>query len=259
MDTDSDLNNLKNRTVLMVGAEPNKMIEINEKFTSLGCHVIQVLEKDVLSPSGLIQLLHENSKAEVLILDAGNNSVRALGIVSDLNSRILTEIKSRIGIFVIFDQIATGLNEMYFAGAEAVFIRPFNSVDFAQRVGQIFNVNFPIRKTMRVPIAGARVLYSSTTSYALGFATNLSLDGMFIGSVDDLPPVNEKILFDVKIHNDPGYQIAGTGVVKWIRSEPSNGNPRGFGIKFDPLEQLAFLELNKVVSGTHSVSNQTAY
>jgi len=100
------------------------------------------------------------------------------------------------------------------------------------------------RKSPRTEVV-IPVDYSTVDAFFSEFTTNINEGGMFIGT-DQPYPVETLVTLSIRL---PGSEepCEVTGRVVWVREAADADGPRGMGIEFETLDDLARSRINALV------------
>lgn len=231
---------LVNRTLLIVAEKPQNRDELKTLFEELGCKVVQDENE-----SQALGTLKNGFKPDMVLLEAEAPINSTIDFVRNVRS-LYEDIPS---VFIVCDSVDPLFADAFFEGVDAIFVRPINAEEVEKGVAfsyaeSLENCN---RAHQRKRIQRARVSYEFDWQKATGYATNFSLGGMFVGSMDQLPVKNQKIKFKLSFEEEAGRELTGYAVVKWLRSNLKFGRPRGFGIEFVGLDHATQVKLSQML------------
>jgi CheY-like chemotaxis protein len=141
------------------------------------------------------------------------------------------------------------LEEAYDRGASAVFPKPFDRKVLLETVMKAVTqpTNQP-RKFDREEVNLAIALkFPNNEPVVGGRVMNLGRGGFFL-QIDTLPNIYVRISFSIQVNMESLGVIEGTGIVRWIRSETSNGQSRGCGVEFESMSDDHRLKVTQVVN-----------
>jgi uncharacterized protein (TIGR02266 family) len=93
------------------------------------------------------------------------------------------------------------------------------------------------RGALRKPVVlKVRFRASTVEEFADRYSRDLSEGGMFVRSPGPLPPPGTVLLLECRL-SDGALLINGTATVAWVRPQPGEEGPSGFGVRFDDLSQ----------------------
>jgi CheY-like chemotaxis protein len=146
-------------------------------------------------------------------------------------------------IFVLCDENDSGLGNVFYEGVTGIFMRPLNVGDLTKAIAISYSelLGHRDRLLKRRRLQYATVSYSIDAGPVIGFATDISLGGMFIGSHWELPAEGKLIKFKLNIVGHSA--LSGGAVVKWTRDKIEFGRPRGFGIEFRCVDQATLASI----------------
>lgn len=227
---------LLNKTILIVSA--NAAEDLSDTFNGFGCKSVFVGK-----PANVIDSIKENIAIDMVVLDVTLPIINGLQLVRQIRA-----LKEDVpAIFVICDGVDSTLDEAFFEGVDAIFVRPLDLDELEKGVAFSYSeaLENSSRRHVRKRVYRARVSYEFDWQKGKGYATNFSMGGMFVGSMDELPNRFQKIKFTVTFENE-GQELISAGVVKWCRSRLTFGRPRGFGVEFNELDQATLKKFKQI-------------
>lgn len=146
-------------------------------------------------------------------------------------------------IFLLCDEAESNLGSIFYEGVTGVFVKPLDVGDLTKAIAVSYAelLGHRDRQFKRRRLQYASVAYSSEATAFEGFATDISLGGMFIGSQWTLPNINQQIKFKLTIVGHSA--LSGGAIVRWVRPEVELGRPRGFGIEFRGVDQATLTSI----------------
>lgn len=209
-------------TVLVVAENAEARNEMKSTFQMFGWQAV-VAE----NPSVAMAALTKDPKINMIVVDVKSPISGSFEFVREA-SRISESEKP---IFLVCDRLDPYVNEAFYEGVEAVFVKPltFESIAKGVAVSYASILGHTTRRHDRLRVRRARVTYEIGAEKILGYATNISEGGLFIGSMGTLPRSGQIIKFKMTIE---GHDIRGEGRVRWLRAKLEYGRPPGFGIQF---------------------------
>jgi CheY-like chemotaxis protein len=234
---------LKDRSILIIGsAEVSR--ELAAIFQPTGSkleHVATYVEAHGVLKSG--------SKIELLILEANDPVETSYRFIRELRASGL-EVPP---LFLITDKLAPKLQNAYYEGFEAVFLKPLAPDEVLTGIAFSYDAirGHANRKHSRKQIQRVRIAFTLDSTEFQGYATNISLGGMFVGTFDDQPaqlPLSG-VLFKFKLmFEDKGNDsVFGIASARWLRQKIELGRPRGFGAQFVGLDARSRLALEELL------------
>lgn len=146
---------------------------------------------------------------------------------------------SRMGkelpMFVILNGPGDQLHDAFFEGAECMFEEPHSAESLILAMYNSLNEFYneqKKRKFARKKVARVRAVVETDQGAIEGYAQNISLGGVFIGTWDKLPAPSEKVTVRLSPDGSTESVICGEAVVRWVRTEIKDGRPKGFGVEF---------------------------
>lgn len=140
-------------------------------------------------------------------------------------------------IFVVCDGVEAYFGDLFYEGVAGVFMTPLDLGEFTKAVAVSYSelLGHSDRQFKRRQLQRAGVSYSIDSQSTSGYATDISLGGMFIGTMNLLPFKDQPIRFRLSIENHSA--LSGGAVVKWLRPQIVLGRARGFGIEFSGVDK----------------------
>jgi CheY-like chemotaxis protein len=213
-------------SLLVIGSDANGREQLCSALTGFGCKAR--FADNFEEAKKLFQIM---PRIDVVLIDVPSG-----GIVNDTFDfvRQLRLIDGQAtSVFVICDQSENNFMHAFYEGINGVFVRPFDLGSFTKALAIAYSelLGHKERKFRRYQVARVKIKYSVEGHASEGFAGNISLGGLFVGSNDPLPAIGETILFKMT-RTFPNMDLVGSGIIKWVRPEIMYGRPRGFGIEF---------------------------
>jgi len=148
-------------------------------------------------------------------------------------------------IFMVCDGVEGYFNNAYFEGINGIFVRPLDLGELTKAIAIAYSelLGHKDRKHERRQLRRMEISYLVGTQEAKGFGTDISLGGLFIGTMGLMP--FEKQAIQIKMPIKPGVELTGTAVVKWLRQQIEFGRPRGFGVQFTKVDEAVLASLLK--------------
>lgn len=220
-----NLPNLSDKTVFIVLDEHSNREELAGVFQNIGCKAILEDAKEAT-----LENLELATTADIILLD----TKPSLPIIRQITKKLHQLMNELPPIFLVCDHFGSNLEDVYLEGIEAIFARPLRPEELLNSVASTYAslMKRDDRKYERSRIVRAKVTYSFGSIYAHGFVTNISSGGMFVGSLDQLPSIDDTIDFNMAFEGAQLSELSGSAVVRWIRPKIDCGRPPGFGIEF---------------------------
>ncbi|MEO5969031.1 MAG: response regulator, partial [Bdellovibrionia bacterium] len=139
--------------------------------------------------------------------------------------------------------------EILAKGAEAVLTKPFTRDQLTQAVVKSFTSE-KIRRagTGRIELDSEISLRLKSLKLVNKARTvNIGRGGLFIALDEELPRPGDKISFEINVNEGESSQIAGNGLVRWVRTKPEGDQRCGFGLEFHELSPSSLDELLKLI------------
>lgn len=140
-------------------------------------------------------------------------------------------------VFFISGFSDVSVEEAYEIGVSAVFPKPFDRVALHEAVKSALLPKDERWKgrPQRLDVSCPGAIHMNDLNMkSEGNICNVGLGGFFISLNETFPSPGSHIKFDF-IFSDQNIEIQGTGVVRWVRKESSDG-PAGCGVEFLQLE-----------------------
>lgn len=217
-------------SVLIIGPTSEFRDSYGEAFRKFGCQV-SFAENYTQAQA----IFRENSEVDVILIEVQDAMVGCLNFIRGVRKH---DLQHNV-VFVVCDHLDSRVTEAFFEGADGVFAKPMQLDDLSKAVAMAYATRVeppPQRLHPRKRITRTRVSYSFESSIAPGYATNIGLGGLFIGTMDSIPPIDKKIEFTLMFDEPAIPSFSGMGFVRWERPAIAYGRPRGFGLEFDGIK-----------------------
>ena len=194
------------------------------------------------------------------------NEVRCPIVVTDVNMPEMTgvEMLKRIRekdpvhpkVFVITGFSQFTLEEIFDAGADGMFEKPFEAKLLAQTIRSAFES----RDLRWGKAPGVKPKYQFVRDFqSLSDAQkhrtfNIGRGGLFMAERKILPEVGDLVGFEVHFARGFLPGIGGTGVVRWVRNHDIGSCPAGFGVEINYINEIwrqsfsVYLDSNRLVA-----------
>lgn len=140
------------------------------------------------------------------------------------------------------------VEEIYDMGVEAIISKPFR-LDHLVATLEIAMVTPRVvwRGEPRVvSIRNITLTYKSQADVVSARTFNMGKGGMFVQLNKTLPLINEKVnfRFEYDVESETPKVLTGEMIVRWVRKEPSDTAPTGFGAEFVGMTQEGLDEIS---------------
>jgi len=143
------------------------------------------------------------------------------------------------------------LEDAYSMGIDAYFFKPFNLTDIRNMAKILFS---PLRERFQRKEERFRCdekIQISVKDFKAGVSArvlNVGRGGLFLCQKGDLPALHTKLHFEFTLSTS-SKPIEGVGIVRWVREDEDQGQPRGYGISFEELSDEAQTQLDLYLEG----------
>ena len=143
------------------------------------------------------------------------------------------------------------LEQAYDMGAEAVFIKPFKIKDMITHLDNILSVSegenkrTPSRLKVGRGIDIGAVEVSSGENVVL---QDLGVGGFAVTNPRSMPKVNDVIPFNIQLSGDLFIFFKGTGVVRWTKPNPKDGDAVSYGLEFKEFDRANSLKATELIN-----------
>jgi Tfp pilus assembly protein PilZ len=159
----------------------------------------------------------------------GGDGIELLDKIKDFNPELPT-------LMFITGFADLTLEEAYNKGADAVFSKPFDRKELLTAIIKATNTKQEIwgeRKADRVDVDFKIKLKLPALSTATqGRVLKIGRGGAFVAIDDKLPVVGTEVSFKIDFNEGAPPELAGSGIVRWIRPTTNENKPKGVGIEF---------------------------
>jgi CheY-like chemotaxis protein len=144
------------------------------------------------------------------------------------------------------------LEEAYDKGVNVVFSKPFDRKNLLAAVIRAVgekDEQWQSRKSDRlvsdfnIELAGAEL-----GKPIQGKVLNIGRGGFFVSVENPAVSMGSKIDFHIKFQQGTLKIIKGTGIVRWVRAEPVEGQPSGYGVEFDSLDDQSRKQVIELIN-----------
>lgn len=144
-------------------------------------------------------------------------------------------------VFLLAKEIDPYFDNAFYEGAEGIFVKPLNLKEIAQGIASPHAglLHRRDRQHLRKRLCQAKVTYNVDAQSGTGFATNVSAEGMFIGTMGSIPAREQKLQFHLSVAGKTPVEIKGVAEARWSRSKIEFGRPRGFGVRIVETNDLS--------------------
>ena len=238
---------LTDKSILIVSTSEASRQELASGLQSLGMKALMVATEEAA-----INSLQEVPPIEIVLFEVESPISSAFGFLRRV--RALASAGLAPAVILLADRIGPRFEEAYYEGAEAIFVRPIAIDELAKGIAFTFDSELvqAKRQHRRKRLQRARVAYSHSEGLSISaYGTNISVGGMFIASMDDLPVSGQEIGFRLQFEALK-EEIQGNATVRWVRTKIDSGRPRGFGIEFKGLEAASLEKIRTILESDKS-------
>lgn len=219
---------------------------------------------DEASLRGAIAFDFERRGYHVLLAASGNEAKALLAhttvdaIISDVQMpdgdgiellRWVREQNHCIPVFIFITGYSSlSVEQAYALGADSLFVKPFDRKILSETVVRLTESASERwkKKNLEESVQGVPLTldlqHSQLKQEGLqsGFSSHLGRGGLFVEIETSLPKVDTRVNFILQLPSgkDPGAtSIEGLGIIRWVRSEPTQVQRAGFGLEFLSLSE----------------------
>lgn len=143
------------------------------------------------------------------------------------------------------------LEEAYHKGANAVFAKPFDRKALMAAVLKALEDREKVwgtRSSERIPVDfKIEVKFKELDLTSEAKVLNIGRGGIFVALNDQFPAVDSVAEFKIAFEAGQAPQIAGLGIVRWVRRHPGPGAPTGCGIEFTTLDDPSLKHVIQII------------
>jgi two-component system response regulator (stage 0 sporulation protein F) len=148
------------------------------------------------------------------------------------------------------------IEEAYQRGANALFTKPYNRKLFMAAVQRVLTPREERWKARvnRIEVDLKVDVLIGNENLKEARVVNLGQGGIFIGYSGVMPDVESTVAFKLTSTFGAGAMMRGSGIVRWVRNEPIEAYPRGFGLEFAGLDDSTCSEILRVLEQTKPIA-----
>lgn len=231
----------KDATILVVDDEPALRKAIIYDLKKKGFNVL-----DAENGTKAFEIV-KNSKIDLVLTDVrmpGGDGVELLDRIKALNPKLPV-------VMFITGFADISVEEAYNKGVDAVFSKPFDrKALFAAVIKAIAEKDEQgSRKSNRLDANfDIEMSLADLNMTTHGKILNISRSGIFVALNGNFPSVGSKVNFNIRFHNGSQKNIAGSGLIRWVRAQASDTIPAGCGLEFDYLDDLGRKQIIELIN-----------
>ena len=229
--------------ILLVDDEKDLLEVLEFRFKNEGFEVLTAEDGE----AALKILMHE--KINVVISDIQMPGIDGIRLLDTIRSQ---DVEKPVVILTTGYTHIT-LEEAYNKGVQAVFSKPFDFKSLLACVRRFLSYEtgprFPASTIREIYNPALKMSFNSFNDARDGKLINIGRGGFFIQlPKENLPKANETITFEFTFSGETQLTLKGSGVVRWVRSQPELGLPVGCGIEFKELEEEVYSKLILIIN-----------
>jgi CheY-like chemotaxis protein len=216
--------------LLVVDDEEQLRKAIAFDFIRKGYHVLEAA-----NGKAAFELLKSNS-IDVILTDVrmpNGDGVELLEMAKEYNAAMPV-------VMFITGFTDLTLADAYDKGAAAIFTKPFDRKALQQAVLRVAATKEELwlqRGCERTEITNNVLLqFPELKLDKQGAVLNIGRGGMFVALHNNFPHINAQVVFKIQFENGNPLALIGEGLVRWVRTQTSEGLASGCGIEFTFLD-----------------------
>jgi CheY-like chemotaxis protein len=215
---------LENLRILLVDDDPDILDLLVNQFAVFNLH------PSTASSGNEAYKLIQQQEVDVVITDSRMNHGDGMSLLQNIRK----DNHSSPNIFFLTGYTDYTLEELYEAGADGLFEKPFSSRALIEAARRAVN---PRAIQWNVPPADEPSLHVQRQFSSFEDAINsgdlhFGRGGFFLKlESDDPTSLNHITNFEIKFHSGSMPSLEGAGKIKWLRLQSMNNFPAGFGFE----------------------------